>query len=147
MSDIKNNTLGQQINYYVSYSFDKVKKWPEFIGEEYNLSFGERRYYFILSFSELKNIFEKCIENNINNYFNINVFDENIVLCVVRDETGGTADIKYSNFKINGLELSIEENLIEGGAEVVSRYLDFVVIPKELFPTGDFNQGLEYYWK
>ena len=147
INDTKAGILAPQYNYYQSYSFCNIENWPKFIGEEYNLSFGERKYYFILSFSELKNIFETCTGNEITDYFNTDIFDENIVLCVVRDETGGTANIKYSNFKVNGLELSIEEIFIDGGAEVVSKYLDFVVIPKELFPNGELNQGIEYYWE
>lgn len=134
-------------DYYHSYSFSHIKKLPDFIGEDYNLGFGERRYYFISTFSELKNIFESSTGYEIIEYFSEEIFTENLVLCVVRDESSGTANIRYSNFKVNGLELSIEETFIDGGAEVVSRYLDFVVIPQKLFPNGSFNQDVEYYWK
>lgn len=95
----------------------------------------------------MTNIFENSTGNNIHEYFYASIFNENLVLCVVRDETSGTANIKYSDFKVNGLELSIKENYIDGGAEVVSRYLDFVVIPKKLFPNENFNKEIEYYWK
>ena len=144
--EIMNGSISQ--NYYQSYSFSNVTNWPSFIGEEYNLLSGERRYQFIMSFSELKNTFEASITNDvITNYFSENLFDENIVLCVVRDETSGTADVKYYDFKVDGLELSIKEKIVGGGAEVVSRYLDFVIIPKKLFPNNSFNPTLEYYWK
>lgn len=39
IDDFKSNTNLQQKKYYYSYSFNDVKKWSEFIGEEYNLSF------------------------------------------------------------------------------------------------------------
>lgn len=144
--EIMNDSISQ--NYYQSYSFSNVTNWPSFIGEEYNLLSGERRYQFIVSFPELKNTFEASITNDvITNYFSENLFDENIVLCVVRDETSGTADVKYYDFKVDGLELSIKEKIVGGGAEVVSRYLDFVIIPKKLFPNNSFNPALEYYWK
>ena len=142
IKDTKSNSLNQTI-YYQSYSFDEVGVWPDFIGNEYNLSFKERRYHFILSFDELVAIFEKSIGSNIDNYFNSNIFDANVILCVVRDETSGTANIKYSNFRVNDSKFSIKENFIYGGALVVSRYLDFVIIPKKLFINGNYN--LQYY--
>lgn len=142
IKDTKSNSLNQTI-YYQSYSFDEVGVWPDFIGNEYNLSFKERRYHFILSFDELVAIFEKSIGSNIDNYFNSNIFDANVILCVVRDETSGTAHIKYSNFRVNDSKFSIKENFIYGGALVVSRYLDFVIIPKKLFINGNYN--LQYY--
>lgn len=135
-------------DYYQSYSFDGIGicKWPDFIGGNYNLGACEREYYITSTFSELKNIFESCTGYEITEYFNAETFNENYVLCVVRDETTGTAEIKYSNFRVNGLELSIEETFIGGGAEVVSRYLDFVVIPRQSFSKGNYCPGLEYYW-
>ena len=142
IKDTKSNSLNQTI-YYQSYSFDEVCVWPDFVGNEYNLSFKERRYHFILSFDELVAIFEKSIGSNIDNYFNSNIFDANVILCVVRDETSGTANIKYSNFRVNDSKFSIKENFIFGGALVVSRYLDFVIIPKKLFINGNYN--LQYY--
>ena len=143
--EIMNDSVSQ--NYYQSYSFSNVTNWPSFIGEEYNLLFGERRYQFIMSFSKLKNTFEASITNDvITNYFRENLFDENIVLCVVRDETSGTADVKYYDFKVDGLELSIKEKIVGGGAEVVSRYLDFVIIPKNEIPNGNLDVAIGYYW-
>ena len=143
--EIMNDSISQ--NYYQSYSFSNVTNWPSFIGEEYNLLIGERRYQFIMSFSELKNTFEASITNDvITNYFSENLFDENIVLCVVRDETSGTADVKYYDFKVDGLELSIKEKIVGGGAEVVSRYLDFVIIPKNEIPNGNLDAAIGYYW-
>ena len=142
IKDTKSNSLNQTI-YYQSYSFDEVCVWPDFVGNEYNLSFKERRYHFILSFDELVAIFEKSIGSNIDNYFNSNIFDANVILCVVRDETSGTANIKYSNFRVNDSKFSIKENFIYGGALVVSRYLDFVIIPKKLFINSNYN--LQYY--
>ena len=138
--------ISNNLNYYTSYSFSNVINWPFFIGEEYNLAFGERRYHFVLSFQDLDDIFYTSTGLNTLNYFSDILFEENVVLCIVRDETGGTADVKYYDFEVNGLELSIEEELVGGGAEVVSRYLDFVIIPKSEIPNGELNLGLEYYW-
>lgn len=138
--------ISNNLNYYTSYSFCNIINWPFFIGEEYNLAFGERRYHFVLSFQDLDDIFYTSTGINTLNYFSDSLFEENIVLCIVRDETGGTADVKYYDFEVNGLELSIEEKLVGGGAEVVSRYLDFVIIPKSEIPNGELNLGLEYYW-
>ena len=42
---------------YNSYSFDSVINWPEFIGDSYNLSFGERRYSFVFEYNKFKEIF------------------------------------------------------------------------------------------
>lgn len=141
-----NQMISNTKTYYSSYSFNNITNWPAFIGDEYNLSFGERKYNFVLSFSTLDDIFVSSTGFNTLDYFNENIFEENVVLCVVRDETGGTADVKYYNFKIDGLKLSIEEELVGGGAEVVSRYLDFVIIPKSEIPNGELNIALEYYW-
>lgn len=138
--------ISNNLNYYTSYSFSNVINWPFFIGEEYNLAFGERRYHFVLSFQDLDDIFYTSTGLNTLNYFSDILFEENVVLCIVRDETGGTADVKYYDFEVNGLELSIKEELVGGGAEVVSRYLDFVIIPKSEIPNGELNLGLEYYW-
>ena len=99
-----------------------------------------------MSFQDLDDIFYTSTGINTLNYFSDILFEENVVLCIVRDETGGTADVKYYDFEVNGLELSIEEELVGGGAEVVSRYLDFVIIPKSEIPNGELNFGLEYYW-
>lgn len=145
MSGEKQN-ISNNLSYYTSYSFSNIINWPFFIGKEYNLVFGERRYHFALSFQDLDDIFYTSTGINTLNYFSDILFEENVVLCIVRDETGGTADVKYYDFEVNGLELSIEEELVGGGAEVVSRYLDFVIIPKSEIPNGELNLGLEYYW-
>ena len=145
MNDEKQNDTNN-ISYYTSYSFNNIIKWPFFIGEEYNLAFGERRYYFILSFQNIDDIFYTSTGINTSDYFNESLFEDNVVLCVVRDETGGTADVKYYDFEVMGLKLSIEEEIVGGGAEVVSRYLDFVIIPKSEIPNGELNLDLEYYW-
>ena len=145
MSGEKQN-ISNNLSYYTSYSFSNIINWPFFIGEEYNLAFGERRYHFVLSFQDLDDIFHPSTGINTLDYFSDNLFEDNVVLCIVRDETGGTADVKYYDFEVNGLELSIEEELVGGGAEVVSRYLDFVIIPKSEIPNGELNLGLEYYW-
>lgn len=145
MSGGKQN-ISNNLSYYTSYSFSNIINWPFFIGEEYNLVFGERRYHFVLSFQDLDDIFYTSTGINTLNYFSDILFEENVVLCIVRDETSGTADVKYYDFEVNGLELSIEEELVGCGAEVVSRYLDFVIIPKSEIPNGELNLGLEYYW-
>ncbi len=133
--------------YYTSFSFShsKVVKWPDFCGEEYDLSLEERRYEFILSFQKLDNIFSTSTGLNTQDYFSQNLFDENIVLCVARYEPSET-DIKYYDFDVDGLKLSIEEEYIGGWATVLSKYLDFVVIPKSDIPNGELNLDLEYYW-
>ena len=145
MNDEKQND-SNNISYYTSYSFSNIIHWPFFIGEEYNLAFGERRYYFTLSFQNLDDIFYTSTGINTSDYFNESLFEDNVVLCVVRDETGGTADVKYYDFEVKGLKLSIEEEVVGGGAEVVSRYLDFVIIPKSEIPNEELNLDLEYYW-
>ncbi len=132
--------------YYTSFSFSHVVKWPDFIGGEYNLNSFERRYEFILSFQKLDDVFSTSTGFDTQDYFSKNLFDENIVLCVVRDEIGGTAEVKYYDFEVDGLKLSIEEEFIDGGADVCSRYLDFIVIPKSEIPNGELNLDLEYYW-
>lgn len=134
-------------NYYLSYSFDNVIKRPEFIDDSYNLLFKERRYLFVNDYLELQKIFENSLEEQIENYFKSDLFDNHVVLCIVRDETIGTAIINYSNFKVDGLQLSIDETITDGGDEVVSRYLDFVVISKALLPEDFMTNGIEYYWK
>lgn len=145
MSGEKQNDTNN-ISYYTSYSFSNIIKWPYFIGDEYDLAFGERRYYFVLSFQKLDDIFHTSTGINTLDYFNDSLFEYNVVLCIARDETGGTADVKYFDFEVKGLKLSIEEEVVGGGAEVVSRYLDFVIIPKSEIPNGELNLGLEYYW-
>lgn len=141
------DTVVESIDFYVSYSFDVMQNVPHFIGEEYNLGYRERRYDFITDFLDLMEIFEYSTGVETKEYWNEDIFIKNVVLCVVRDETAGTANIKYSNFKANGNELSIKETFISGGAEVVSRYLDFVVLPKELLSSIDINGEAQYSWK
>ena len=131
--------------YYTSFSFSNVVKWPDFIGGEYNLNSFERRYEFIFSFQKLDNIFSTSTGFDTQDYFSKNLFDENIVLCVARYEPSET-DIKYYDFDVDGLKLSIEEEYIGGWATVLSKYLDFVVIPKSDIPNGELNLDLEYYW-
>ena len=145
MSGEKQNDTNN-ISYYTSYSFKNIIKWPYFIGDEYNLAVGERRYYFVLSFQKLDDIFHTSTGLNTLDYFNDSLFEDNVVLCIARDETGGTADVKYFDFEVKGLKLSIKEKVVGGGAEDVSRYLDFVIIPKIEIPNGELNLGLEYYW-
>lgn len=131
---------------YTVFSYDNITNWPKFIGDSYDLSFGERRYQFVFDYNVYKEIFEHsvCDDSPVN--ISEQTFDSYYVLVIVRDETAGTANIQYSDFEIKGFELYIKENFLSGGAEVVSRYLDFVVIPKYLFPTHFIETYSHYSW-
>ena len=143
--DGENNNSSE--DYYTSYSFDKVLNWPIFVDDEDDyLITGERRYHFIYEWTELKSIFEDSTGFDIEQYFEENTLKNNVVLCVARAEFC-TAEIKYSDFKVKKLKLSIKEVIISGGADALWRYLDFVIIPKKLLPKGHIDMELGYYWE
>ena len=90
----------------------------------------DRDISIVKDMDELNNIFASYIDEETTSYFSNDVLNENIVLFIMRFEDS-RFDIGYYNFYVDGNDLHLTETLIDAAAaEVLTFYMDFVIIPK-----------------
>ena len=90
----------------------------------------DRDISIVKDMDELNNIFTSYIGEETTTYFSNDVLKENIVLFIMRYEDS-RFNIGYYNFYVDGNDLYLTETLIDVTAEeVLTFYMDFVIIPK-----------------
>ncbi len=95
---------------------------------------------------QLNEIFTSHIGEERSSYFSDDLVKENIVLFIMRYEEA-KYDIAYSDFYVEGKDVHLSEFLLTNvTSEVLSFYMDFVLIPKTN-DLSDLNaKASEYNW-
>ena len=119
----------------------------------------ERTQKFITNYEELKETFDENPnkeENiyyqyifNCEEYFDESVFDNNVILYVVRLDPNKRDNVEqiYYDIKVKGDKIILKEGSRNvSGFGFLDIHYDFVVIPKSKFPE-DFDFEKEYEWK
>lgn len=107
---------------------------------------GKKTVLIVKDTEQLNAIFTSHIGEERSSYFSDDLVKENVVLFIMRYEEA-KYDIAYSDFYVEGKDVHLSEFLLtDVASEVLSFYMDFVLIPKTN-DLSDLNaKATEYNW-
>lgn len=128
-----------------NYRLVRFDKYPKSISLN-SWKLGKKTVSIVKDTEQLNEIFTSHIGEERSSYFSDDLVKENIVLLIMRYEEA-KYDIAYSDFYVEGIDVHLSEFLLTNVAsEVLSFYMDFVIIPKTN-DLSDLNaKASEYNW-
>lgn len=135
-----------------TYRLIRFDKQPNPIGD---WELYEKTISIVKDTEQLNEIFTSYIGEEMTSYFSNEILSENIVLFIMRYEDS-RYDIGYFDFYVEETDLHLSEKLLSpSAAEVLTFYMDFVIIPKtdslsDLItdePSTNYNWIIHDEWK